>query len=427
MSEDVDRNEIDIISFLGNGTVRNQCRGVCEEIEPASELGKDLLEFYVNLPISYSPDDAVLRVFLKDKNYSEGEINLAEVKLLRYKNVKLEGCEILIKSFNKYYTKTKVMQATNNFNEMRADDPDKAEEEFLKAITEIKRTSNRVFEMVDLSQEDVDKVIEEEIGSEGMKMPTKFQFVKRSMSYKAYVKGHIIQWCAPPGVGKTIIMLQECIEMAKKGYKILWVALGDMMRSDFFIRVTAIITRTPINDVTENVKKHMTPEVNKVLSMFRFNIQPADEYSASELVDGVLSISKEEFDFQVFVLDYDDNLSQSVDNMYLDGAKTYKELSKIARLKGNFKLVFVASQVKQEMWGLEPLPENCCSQSSKKQAIIDMQITMNCNSENKQIGTLNVPKQRRGVKLSVHYRIGNDGVVSEIPKSEYQTLAAQKS
>lgn len=421
----LDKNELDTISFLANPLVKQSVLSIAKDYLPISKLGKDLLAFYLSMPNDYTPEEGSLCAFLYGKKYEDTEVTLSVAKLIKYSKISKEGIDSLIYSFGRQYRRKKILGAIEEFHKNKNDENlglEGAEDLMIDTISEIKSSANTFMDLSDISNEDFDELVREEIGSGNSILQSSFKVITDASSFGGYIRGTINQFCAPPGVGKTMIMLAETIHFARQGYNIIWIALGDMMRSDFAIRCTALITGVPLRNVTISPEKYKTQEVKDILKHFRFNIVPASSVKVEDLVANLLSLPKESFDFQVIVIDYDDNLQMEGDNMYLEGGNTYAELTKIARKPKDFKLVMIASQVKQELWGVEILPENCCAQSSKKQTVIDMQVTINRNQKNNKIGTINIPKHRRGDMLKAKYRQTDCGEFQNISLSEYEAL-----
>ena len=78
---------------------------------------------------------------------------------------------------------------------------------------------------------DVAQIRNEDIGEDGSIIPSNFDIVKKATPYNGYLPGQVVQWVAPPGVGKSAAMLYEVTTMSIAGYSTLWVALGDLFRS----------------------------------------------------------------------------------------------------------------------------------------------------------------------------------------------------
>lgn len=220
----------------------------------------------------------------------------------------------------------------------------------------------------------------------------------------------------------TQFLLNEIVFQAQQGYKTVWCDLGDMTRGLMMSRICCIVNKIPEREFLKEPKKWITPEVAEVWNNINFLFYAPNEVTASELVNNILNIDPLQFDYSTVVIDYDDNLAQEYDNMYLDGGNTYKEFLGLARKKDDYKLVLLASQVKQEFEDKEKLPMNCIAQSSAKYKRAHMMITINRNQKNPHIGTMNIPKQRSGMLLDAKYRMDEGGIFRGISRDEYLEL-----
>jgi intein/homing endonuclease len=221
----------------------------------------------------------------------------------------------------------------------------------------------------------------------------------------------------------TMFMLNEVVFMAQQGFRVVWAALGDMKPSDMLLRVSTIVNNITLDEAVADPEKYVTtPAVLEVFNNIHFAFYAAAEVSANELVNNILSIDPMIFDYQIVVIDYDDNLASEYDNMYMEGANAYAEFTRLSNKKDDYKLVFVGSQVKQDLWEEEILPERCVAQSSAKQARVDMMLCFNRNKRNPNIGTFNITKQRRGKLLKGKYRLDSFGHFHGINDIEYLEL-----
>jgi hypothetical protein len=99
-------------------------------------------------------------------------------------------------------------------------------------------------------------------------------------------------------------------------------------------------------------------------------------------------------DYDMYVVDYDTNIATGSDSMYESGGELYDLLTSLA-FSG--KLVFVASQPKIGFYGHEKIPMEGLAESSRKQQIIDLQITIGrAPGSGTHCGYVGVVKNRRG-------------------------------
>lgn len=130
--------------------------------------------------------------------------------------------------------------------------------------------------------------------------------------------------------------------------------------------------------------------------------------------------------YDVIIVDYDGNLKQPADSMYESGGIIYDQAKNLAQV--NHSVVFMASQPKQSFWRNELIPIEACAESSKKQMVMDMLITIGRpEGVNTGIRKIYVPKNRRGKENEIfHARLnGETGFMYEIFQDEYDTLKKQ--
>lgn len=130
--------------------------------------------------------------------------------------------------------------------------------------------------------------------------------------------------------------------------------------------------------------------------------------------------------YDVIIVDYDGNLKQPADSMYESGGIIYDQAKNLAQI--NHSVVFMASQPKQSFWRNELIPIEACAESSKKQMVMDMLITIGRpEGVNTGIRKIYVPKNRRGKENEIfHAKLnGETGFMYEIFQDEYDALKKQ--
>lgn len=124
--------------------------------------------------------------------------------------------------------------------------------------------------------------------------------------------------------------------------------------------------------------------------------------------------------YDVIIIDYDGNLRPTGDSMYESGGEIYNKAKNLAEV--NNSVVFIASQPKREFWDKELIPLEAAAESSKKQQVIDMMITLGRPKGNTSgIRFLYVPKNRRGEE-NKNFKIkmnGNSAYMYQISDEEY--------
>lgn len=151
------------------------------------------------------------------------------------------------------------------------------------------------------------------------------------------------------------------------------------------------------------------------------------ELTIDQLREEIFSFQKlRNVHYDVIVIDYDRNLRSTIDNMYESNGDIYDKAKNLAEI--NRSVVFIASQPKPAYWNHELIPLEAAAESSRKQQIIDLMITLGRPKGNS-LGArfLYIPKNRRGeenknFKLKLN---GNSGRMYQISDEEYNALKSQ--
>lgn len=153
----------------------------------------------------------------------------------------------------------------------------------------------------------------------------------------------------------------------------------------------------------------------------------ASEISMDALKEEIYNFQKQKgIHYDLIIIDYDGNLKQPADSMYESGGIIYDQAKNLAQM--NHSVVFMASQPKQSFWKNELIPIEACAESSKKQMIIDMLITIGRpEGVNTGIRKIYIAKNRRGDENEIfHAKMnGKTGFMYEIFQDEYEALKKQ--
>ena len=260
-----------------------------------------------------------------------------------------------------------------------------------------------------------------------------FPFINQALPGGGYLTGQIVMINAVPGGGKTTWMLNEAVYAARQGKKVFYLSLGDMMPQDFLIKITGIVTGTNVAGVLHDLETLWYNEaVQNVIGNIDISVLPAGSLSVDELYSATTSTASG-MDYDVIIVDYDSNLKIEGDySMYERGRVVYETLSAIARDEPN-KLVLVGSQIKQAYWDSDLVPLEAAAESSNKQAVVDVMITLGKNPASKRelkpelvhAGYVNIAKARRGIIVpsSYHpYMLTTSGRIIPISEAEYAGL-----
>lgn len=198
----------------------------------------------------------------------------------------------------------------------------------------------------------------------------------------------------------TTFLINQGVSCAQQGFNILHVFLGDMSKFDGLIRYLSCYTGKNTSDLVNLSPEELEMFVKKwnmtgILGNIFIASYAADELSASQLVEEIVAIQKDNrVHFHAIIIDYDENLSKDVDSIYESGGNVYNKIALFAVT--NRSVVFIAAQPKPEFWGKEIIPLEAAAESSKKQKIIDLMLTIGKPTKDSSIGTLNIAKNRRG-------------------------------
>lgn len=224
--------------------------------------------------------------------------------------------------------------------------------------------------------------------------------VNEALQFNGYKPGDLVMFCAPPGTGKTSFLINEGAEASKQGFDVLHMFVGDMTHYDGFIRYGACFSGGSQNKIAKYSAERLQKfkEKHNMTGNFdRIDIiaYPASAISVDELIENVEKAQEErEKHYDVIVVDYPDNLKSEDDMMYKSSGEIYNKLSYLAQAFQS--VVLVGSQPKLEYYGKEVIPLDGAAESSKKQHIIDVMLTMGKPYEGEPPATIFIPKARRG-------------------------------
>ena len=257
---------------------------------------------------------------------------------------------------------------------------------------------------------------EDEIESSGVKSP--LNFINAASPTGDFINSQLIAVSAPPGGGKSLYLQHQAIMACNAGKRVFYMAAGDLLKTDFLIRLSAMVNELPIRDMYIDLQNNVAKAQDYLKRNFSFACVPSQKLTAKEYVAYCMSRSN---DFDVFILDYDANLAIDADSMYEGGGILYDLLTELSRMG---KLVFVASQPKIQLWENELLGMNCLNESARKQHILDMIITISRSPKaGNHVGLVNIAKNRRGsTGISQPYIMSTCGKMVEITKDRYQLL-----
>ena len=257
--------------------------------------------------------------------------------------------------------------------------------------------------------------------------------VNSKMQYNAIPPGTLNMVSAAPGCGKTTMMINQGVCSAIEGYKVLHIFLGDMSNFDGLLRYLSNLSNKPTEYFVGLTTEQLIKEVQYynqtgILGNIYIASYAQCELTATQLIEEIVSLQKkEQVHFDVIIVDYDENISKDdEDNIYESGGLIYNKLGLFA--VANKSVVFIVAQPKPSFWSKEIVPLEAAAESSKKQKIIDLMITMGKHRRSSSVGTIFIAKNRRG-EVGNTFRIKIDGQttrIEHISQSEYDSITAQE-
>lgn len=255
-------------------------------------------------------------------------------------------------------------------------------------------------------------------------IPSKFDWINKAFAGKnGYLRGSLGIVCGRPKSGKSMFLMQEAITQARLGYKVLYLALGDLNELDFIVRMAAIDTETSIDIVYSDVKTYrdkMMAHLKTKGGSVSISVFAAGVLTPEELLTVSKNRLKDEFD--TIMIDYDLNFCIDNESQYERGGFLYDLLSQVKVITN--ALILVATQPNKTFWNDGLLDDTCFIESSKKSMIADFAITIGKEAESgTHCGYVNIPINRRGGNPCRPYIMANTGELITVPESVYATLS----
>ena len=248
------------------------------------------------------------------------------------------------------------------------------------------------------------------------------------LQYKGLIPGTVTMVVAPPGRGKTTLAINQGLSVAEQGYNILHVFLGDMTRYDGLLRylscLSGVDTSRLVQLTTEEQEKFIRKwNMTGVLSHISILSFAADEKTPDQLIEEIKNQQREQrIHYDCIIIDYDENFASDIDSMYESGGNVYNRIALFAVT--NKSVLFILAQPKPSYWDKEVIPLEAAAESSKKQKIIDLMLTLGSPSKTSSIGMLNIAKNRRGEdgrKICIH-KNGANARMTHITAEEYESI-----
>lgn len=262
----------------------------------------------------------------------------------------------------------------------------------------------------------------------GIIMKSAFKLINASATYGGFKYGDLAMYAAGPGVGKTTALLQESANMIDQGFRVAHVFLGDMSEFDGLLKMLSYWSGIEMKEILETGWESVYKKYKHLFKNIRFKALDSDTFNVYQVVSKLKSLH-DKFRFDWLVVDYDANIKDSSgnDNLYAAGGLTYANLKSFAKKRC---AIGIGSQTKIASWANEMVMKTDAAESSKKQQHIDYMIGIGKNPDCKKVGTINLPKVRRGISdCYVRIELRNDITrLVEINEEKYNTiLSVEKS
>lgn len=296
----------------------------------------------------------------------------------------------------------------------------------ISSISELKDLTYSNSEYIDMSDMDqLIKMSKEDMPDESRIVKSSIGLINDVSAYHGYIPGDVVMICAAPGVGKSMLCCQEGAFALINGKKVVHYVLGDLTSFDIYTRYAARLTNNSISTIIADAGSGKL----RNLSVFRNlkpKIAPPDTLSPEDIKSGIDELVKfKNFKPDMVIVDYDTNVLGDRDKMYQTGGILYNMMKSIAM---EYKLVvLIASQPKVTYNEAELLGQSAAAESGRKQQVIDWMITLGRNQSCPTVGTLHIPKVRRGIpERSVRVKFDSSkACIRSISKQEYDKTVAE--
>lgn len=270
-------------------------------------------------------------------------------------------------------------------------------------------------------------------------IPSHFTPFNRALFRGGYLPGELVVIAAAPAHGKSTWMLEEALHAASLGRTVFYIALGDMTYTDILVRLVSIyhtlkalredpaiwtrFVEDPVQFVTQDpfYEKYRTDAIldrigelhaaaKEVFSRIYILVGLPGRYGVDDIKQLMDTIPRR---VDMLLVDYDSNLKAQSDNLYERGDEVYEQLVSLARPEGELpRVVIVGSQIKTDFWSMKQVPLKALAESSRKQHIADIVITIGRDHENPipHQGVVSIVKNRRGPTMERAYYLFPTGV-----------------
>lgn len=424
-------DKIVLLLLFNNNILRTNLIGyenyICDS-EAASNLIRSSTKYFKDKTKSLNvTQDDLDAVFNAEYSSDSDEIKLwNEVKTLNISDIEAITPAIL----KKIKTQLKDYFFAEAFED---DNYDRAKlEELYEVLAKLNNLDIDEETVEDVSLDNIDECVD--IYSSRNKEGIKFfdERVSDTLSTGAFDYGTINVITAPPGNGKTMLIMNQAVYVASQGKHTLHLAIGDLTRKQVIIRFLAIITGNTVRQIAmlspEQFRQFISKAKMKYSVIFEHLHCKCILPNSLNGIELVKLIKKEQerknIHFDQIAVDYDGNIETSIstnkkgvdkDNksMYYEGADIYNLFVKFA--KENETVVWMLSQPKIQFWGSEKIPLEGLNDSSKKQHIVDFIMSLGKKIKDEPKVTFFISKNRHGVSDKTIYSNMDGSTMSFTP------------
>ena len=302
----------------------------------------------------------------------------------------------------------------------------------LAKALEVQLSTTKVFMM-----NDIDQVKEARISAIGSSdqskiIPSFIGSLNKCLMFGGWQPSTVNMIVSPPGTGKTMYLINEGVNAAKRGFDVLHIFIGDMVEYDGFIRYLSCISGTPQNSLVmmpaekqQDIVTICNQQYNNVFDHLFVLAYPSLSLTVDAMMEDIAKFEKHlGKDFGMIIVDYPDNLIQEGVSLYTDGGTLYSSLERMARLTKS--VVLVASQPQKAYWSNSIIPLEGAAESSKKQMCVDIMVTMNTDSRGANFGTMLLAKARKG-EVGKIFRFKTDFSRCKLEEIDESTFNAMKA
>lgn len=238
--------------------------------------------------------------------------------------------------------------------------------------------------------------------------------ISDTLATKQFECGTVNTIVGSPGRGKTQLALNQSVYVASNKQHTLHIALGDLTKRQLILRLLAIITQKPIQQIAllnaKQFKEFMAQTKAKFPDLFQHlhcKTMMPNTFTGLEIIRQIEETQKEKgIKYKQIVIDYDGNIETDIStnkkkskdeeskSMYYSAADIYNNFSAFA--KRNDSVVWILSQPKVNYWSVEKIPLEALNDSSKKGHILDFCMSIGRKDNSEPVVTLYISKNRFG-------------------------------